>query len=191
MQDKDEITDMTNYISNQQIKALRDLIPRLKPLETGIITRIVPWFKYFGIDHQTIDFILDKVEHYHNSTLSTEQLKKHFANLRLYQPHAYNLIQICADMIRDVHKHCITLDLPYHLFYNQIKASQSRMPQLSVDTSILNNSIHFVYCSICGLIYSLVMDWHSVYKQSYTHGLRDVFVEYTTDKIYCRLVICK
>jgi hypothetical protein len=118
--------------------------------------------------------------------MTTEELKKAFQQLQLYQPHAYNLLQIASEIIREIFKHDTIYQLPYHTTLYQLETCQSRMPALKQSNSILHNSVHFVFCRICDTVYSLLRDWHTVYIRSYKYGLRDVKVDYCKDILYCR-----
>lgn len=182
----DSIQNIFVYVTEHQHRALKELIVRLKPFEIGIISRLLPYFSYFGIEQRTIEFIQIHINHFHDISMTTEELKKAFHQLQQYQPHAYNLLQIASEIIREIYKHDILYQLPYHTTKYQLETCQSRIPVLEQSNSLLHNSVHFVFCHVCDTIYSLLRDWHTVYIRSYKYGLRDVKVDYSNDILYCR-----
>lgn len=177
-----------DFVTPQQLLELQQLIMKLRPNETHIMSRIVPWLQYFGVGQPVLAYVLTQFGHFHQSSLSTEKLKKRFGVLRSRQPHAYNLLQLSALLVRDVHKHNVTYQLPMHIVRHQMLACQSSIAGVdqSAANALLSSLLQYVFCSVCGTVYSLLRDYKSVYRKAYQHGLRDVSRSYCSGKIYCR-----
>ncbi len=178
----DSVLDIDSYLIPEQSKTLRELVLRMDPLDGGAVLRTAGWFKYFGVKQDTVNYICELAEHYHKGTLSMEKLKQKFELVRQCDPHAYNLLQVTAELVREAQRHYCLIALPNSYRVNQLEAIQYRMPP----GVVLSKLFMFVFCPVCETIYSLLRDFASVYKQNYTHGYRDVVSDYTTGAIYCR-----
>lgn len=180
------LDDPSRYASPNQFKALQDVLVRIDPLQTGALTRVTEFLAYFGVPPAVVEHIQTHIQHYHYSSISTEQLKLKFGSLQQQHPHAYNLLQIASELIKQFNKHHITLDLPAHLMLNQMQAARERVGLRTNPRLILRSALQFVYCDVCRMVYSLLRDWKSVYKTSYKLGLRDAVVSYIDDSVYCK-----
>ncbi len=180
------IDEPSNYLTAVQIECLKETLLRIDPLHTGSLLRLTEWLHFFGVPTPVIEYIQTHIGHYHYSSISTEQLKLKFGQLQRNHPHAYNLLQVASEFIKEFQKRHITLDAPVHLMINQLEAARERVGVNAQPSSILKSALQFVYCDVCKMVYSLLRDWKSVYKTSYKLGLRDAVVDYIADEIYCR-----
>ncbi len=179
------IRNLFDFIDVKQYELLHLLVLNHNPFSQNVITEILPYFESFGIDQRTIQFIAHQIYLYNHNGSSTEQIKSQIYQLRINQPHAYNLLQITADIIRQKQRHYTLYDLPTHITNNQLKAAQTRYEPFIQDSAVLHNFLHFVYCRVCGAVYSLLREYNAVYKRLYKYGLRDVVSSYIDDSIYC------
>lgn len=173
------------FVTLQQYTALRYVTQIEEPLRAFALNRITNWLVHFGVSQDEVDYIQLLFSHYHDGDVSIERLKTKFQLLQSTAPHAYNLLQISAHLIREAGRHYFTVKLPQYMLVNQIQAVQKRSRYRHEDL-LLGNSIHFVWCRICGTIYSMVREFDPVYTQNYRFGLRDAKVEYGTGLVYCK-----
>jgi len=190
-EDEDEAISCLNqshfYIKNHQLKALYEILDRCDIFKPHALLRFTEWLHFFGIDISIVEFIQTYIKHHQYSTTNTETLRLKFAVLRIFHPHAYNIIQLACEIIKRTQRHWIMFDLPGYLMKNQLNAAHSRFASLNInESSILKSNLEFVYCHVCKMIYSLLRDWKSVYKTSYKLGLRDAVVSYIDDELWCR-----
>lgn len=175
------------YIIGPQLTALNDIILRIIPMcRTDALKEFIPWLRYFGISPDVITYTLTLNTPTVDDVLSDEKLRDRLYHLRKNQPHAYNLIQIATRVISDQQMLTVLCNLPLHYWRNQITAIQSRFGSNATKGGLLHSMLYFVYCDVCGTVYSLLREFNSVYKQSYTYGYRDAVVDYDTDDIYCK-----
>jgi hypothetical protein len=182
----ESLAPLTHFVSAEQLSALSDLLKCVLPYSGGdVLKDFLPWLRFFGVPQAVIDYTVPLNEPINEPVLSDERLRGRLLYLREHQPHAYNLIQVITQITEDFQ--CVrTLSvLPLHYWRNQVDAIQGRFDVIGTGT-LLKSMIYLVYCDVCGMMYSLLRDPLSQYKQSYTYGLRDAVVDYTTDEIYCQ-----
>jgi hypothetical protein len=174
------------FLSELQFRALSEVVQRENPLRTFALDRLVKWLPHFGVGPEACQYSEVLFQHYHAGSLSIEKLKDRFDLLQVAEPHCYNLLQLGAQIIRDATRRFFLFQLPHYMVRYQIEAVQSRSKHVQGSDFVLPSSIHFVYCSICERIYSLLRDFNTVFTRTYRYGLRDVSVEYSTGEMYCR-----
>lgn len=187
--DDQEIDQLLHlHISEPQLRAIQVTVNVIMDnCRTDALREFVPYLRHFGVSPDTIQYTLTlNTPMNEDDVLSDEKLRDRLLYLRANQPHAYNLMQIATRMISDRQRMRSVSVLPLHYWRNQISAIQSRFVRSASSNCILNTMIYFVYCDVCGTVYSLLRDFNSVYKQSYTYGYRDAVVDYDTDDIYCK-----
>jgi hypothetical protein len=174
------------FLTNDQYTALREVVYIENPLLPLCLDRVLDkWIHFFGIEQDTIDFAKTIFQHFHVGSKSIEKLKDHLDMLHVGDPHCYNLLQFASQIIRDATRHFFTVDLPAHIVENQIAALNHRT-KYNLKNTLYPSSIHFVFCSVCNRVYSLLRDFDTLRYQTYRFGLRDVVYEYSTDLMYCR-----
>lgn len=177
-----------HLISREQLDALTEVLRSILRCTSyrDALPRFLPLMCHFGVDQSVVDFVLTLNEPgTSEKVLSDERLRKRLQLLHQEQAHAYNLIQVAVHIIEDYHRVRSVSELPVQYWRNQIDAIQGRFGIRPESGMLLRSMLYFVYCDVCGMVYSLLRDPHSVYKQSYTFGYRDVVVDYDTDAIYC------
>lgn len=183
----DQDASLCLFVSDVQLRELNALLSYILPFSCAdVLKDFLPWLVHFGVSRAVIDYTLSlNVAVGVDEVLSDEKLRKRLLYLREHQPHAYNLIQVVTRIISDRQRIKTLSTLPLHYWRNQVEAIQGRFGVVGTDC-LLESMIYFVYCEVCGTVYSLLRDFHSVYKQSYTYGYRDAVVDYQTDDIYCK-----
>jgi hypothetical protein len=177
-----------SYISPEQYKALNDVVIRERPLDAAVMSRTIPWLEHFGVSQHTIGYIEQLIQHYHNQTMNQQNIKKKLRELHRFQPHAYNLLQVICELIKEKQEHLVIHQLPADYALNQIAACQNQFADLQLhDSNSLPTCVtDFVYCRVCETVYSLLRDASSQFRRQYKHGLRDPLVDLCTFQIYCR-----
>jgi hypothetical protein len=185
--DAKQDASLSLFVSDVQLRELNALLSFILPYSCAdVLKDFLPWLEHFGVSRAVIDYTLSlNMAVGTDEVLSDEKLRKRLLYLREHQPHAYNLIQVVTRMISDRQRIKTLSTLPLHYWRNQIEAIQGRFGVAGTEC-LLESMIYFVYCEVCGTVYSLLRDFHSVYKQSYTYGYRDAVVDYQTDDIYCK-----
>lgn len=173
------------FLTNDQFTALKEVVYRENPIRSLCLDRVVNWMHYFGIDEAPKAYMHDVFRHYHAGTLSLEKLKDRIDYLAMAEPHCYNLLQIAAQLVRDAQRHFFVVDLPAYILENQIKAAQART-KFQLKNVLYPSAVHFVFCSACNRVYSLLRAFANLKFQPYRFGWRDVVFEYSTNMMYCR-----
>jgi hypothetical protein len=179
-------TSVAAFISDSQLRAVDSILVRIIPYGCAdVLKEFIPWLVYFGVSPSVVEYTLSlNLPTSAGDALSDEKLRKRLLFLRRHQPHAYNVIQVATRIIHDSQRIKSLGSLPSYYYANQINAIQGRFGIIG-SNCILDSMIYFVYCKVCGAIYSLLRDFHTVYKQNYSYGYRDAVVDYDTDEIYC------
>jgi hypothetical protein len=115
--------------------------------------------------------------------LSQDRVKAYLGRIRTTFPHAYNLLQVAAEIVHDKKALRHVAELPHHYTANQVEAIENRFES---DNTLIKSALSMVYCDVCGTDYSLRRQFKSNFKQRYAIGLRDVLVKYTTNEKFCR-----
>ncbi len=144
---------------------------------------------FFGLEHLKYAGVPDVVCDLMNkvctvSVSSQATFRRHLRRVCQLCPHGYNLLQAVAQINRDKLRFQVLTPPPLHYVENQIKACEERfgLEQAGV---LLKEMSALVFCPVCETIYSLLRDFHSVYKADYEYGLRDAVVDYTDGQLYC------
>lgn len=176
--------------------ALRAVVQREKPTETGAYQRCLEWLKWFGVSEEAIDYTKTVIRHYEEATMSVAKLKFGFTRLQRYEPYAYTLLQLVAELIKQAERHFRWYQLPQHYTKAQINALCSRFEVTEQNRILLQSNLSLVFCEICGTEYSLIRVFvnkntgKKVYNQYYRCGFRDVVVDYRTNEMYCNRKKC-
>ena len=101
-QDACAVAFVFTFIAPAQFHALSRLIDLAGPRTE--LSDVVPFFcPHFGIPEQDIDvvdFILTLINHHRNGTVSKHERMRQLVLLREREPHAYNLMQVAAELIK-------------------------------------------------------------------------------------------
>lgn len=193
---KYEELDIWKYVNYSVYQALQAVVQRENPTITGCILRCLDWLIYFGINRNTIDYIKQVLLYYEYHAMSIEKLKKKLKTLQQYEPYAYTLVQLLAELIKQCERHYSWYQLPYHYLVNQVNALKNMYPITVEANAILESNVCLVFCDICGTDYSLIrvfankLTGKKIYNQYYRLGFRDVVVDYNTNEMYCKRHKC-
>jgi hypothetical protein len=177
------------FISQQQYTMLESLIHILVHRSNWcILQRVVAWFGFFNVPDSMIQFIQQIIECHQQGSVTLDNRISMLVYVQQHNPHAYNLLQIVAELIKETIRTPRVLGLlPWHVAENQITVIQQRLgPHGCNSPFILDNHTRFVYCRVCETVYSLVVDHKSVYKQIYDSCLRNASTDLLTGLPYCR-----
>ncbi len=147
------------------------------------IVDAIPWMEHAGVPVEICELLVEICKGCVGSSQAMFRRKLQF--LACQHPHAYNLLHTIAQIHRDKLRYQTLRPLPKHYLDSQIKACQTRF-QMEDTKLVLEEMVHFVFCPVCDTIYSLVRDFHSVYKANYEYGLRDAVCDYDTGLLYCK-----
>jgi hypothetical protein len=187
-----EDLEIWQYVDIKVYQALQAVVQRERPTETGSIMRCVQWLTHFGISTDVKNYINRILLYYEYDTISDEQLKIKLQALQKYEPYAYTLIHITAELIKQCERHYTWFQLPYHYLTSQIKALTGKYSITKHLNAIIESNIYLVFCDVCGTDYSLIrvfankVTGKKIYNQYYRLGFRDVVVEYATNEMYCK-----
>jgi hypothetical protein len=196
IQKKVEDLDLWKYIKYSVYQALQAIVQRQQPTETGAFYRCLRWLVHFGVQEEVIQYIHVIITHYEYGTMSIEKLKYKFTQLQRYEPYAYTLIQITAELIKECERHYHWYSLPYHYVAAQMEALMNRFSITKESRILLESNLYLVFCEICGTDYSLIRVFANqktnkkTYNQYYRCGFRDVVVDYETNLMYCKRNKC-
>ena len=186
------LIDFNLYIKPELYNALKELVARFDPIEPRLILRVLPYLEYFGISEEVRSYIELMIYHFEHGTLAENRIELKYKALQYCEPYAYTLLQLIARLSSQAVEHVTWFELPHHLVLAQIEACKSRFPITKGTDYIIPSTFYFRYCPVCLYKYSLIQVFpnketkHNNYKHTYTYGLLDAKVSYTTNKIYCR-----
>lgn len=167
--------DIRSYIKEPQLTALRAVVERASALQHGVMKRCVSFFVFFGIPWGSVRYLHQVMQEIHEGSISNREELSRLRRLYRKDPHAYTLLQVTAELVREAQSIRVAATLPSHHWQNQIEAAQGRFG-LQGSPCVVSSSMYFYFCSICDTVYSLVSEFHSVYKQQYLYGLRNAVV---------------
>jgi hypothetical protein len=169
------------YLPQWQMDALCDIVEHSGPVghRHHAIHRVVPFFVCFGVLPIVVQHIQSLFAHYCEDTMRAQTIIKQLKQLRIHQPQAYNLLHISIQLIKKCEKRFRLWGLPHYITEAQIDTLSNESGQ------IFDNDVAFVFCDICGHIYSNIRDANSAYTNTYSHGMREPSVDFLTGKIYC------
>lgn len=183
-QEESDIFDIRSYITAHQMSALRAVVERVAPLEFGLMTRCVSFFVCFGVEWSSVKYIFRLLQDIHEGNIGPTEQVYWLKKLVQQDPHAYTLLQVTAELLREAQGIRVASTLPMHHWVNQMDAVRTRFG-LKGTPYCISSSMYFYFCSVCDTIYSLLVEFNSPYKQQYVYGLRGAVVEYSTDRCYC------
>jgi len=172
--------------------ALKAVVQRERPRETGAYQRCLEWLPEFGVSLEVVLYTKEILQHYERASVSIEKLKQRFTCLHKFEPYAYTLLQLIAELLKEAERHFSWHWLPYHYRAAQIDALCSRFPVTQEHRILLPSNLCLVFCEVCRTEYSLVRVFvnkttgKKMYTQYYRCGLRDVVVDYLTNEVYCK-----
>jgi hypothetical protein len=169
------------FLTPLQWRALIRIIECCGPVGyTGnALPRIVKFFPCFQIPEDVVERILQWFTRYRHDSERVEQLKTRMMALRIEQPHAYNLLHISVQLLKQCEKRLRIWELPHHIATAQLDVIQDEQGR------VLGNDVSFVFCHVCMHIYSNLRDPNSNYKNSYRYGLREAPMDFLTGKVFC------
>ncbi len=181
---KSMVSDVRPFITEKQYTVLRDIVQRLAPLRTGLLMKCTTFFQYFGIPETSLTLLRAILHHFQQGGLDRPQRLYCMTVLGYTDRHAFNLLHITVDIIKELTSVQIVKSLPYHILENQIDAIRSRY-NVENTNAIPEHALYFRFCNVCDTVYSLVRDFRSVYKNEYEWGYRNCATDYETFEIYC------
>lgn len=184
-EDKDETEDLTQFVTPQQCSVLNMAVQRLISSRANVMMRLVSFFVFFGVSERVVAHVREVVHQLQEGVLTLEDQKHAMRELACRDRHAYNLLHVASALLKERQRCCVLRQLPVHYFENQLEAVQERYGMQIGGDKVLDSSLLFRFCGVCDRVYSLVRDFHSVYKNDYTWGLRDAVTDYTTMEVYC------
>jgi hypothetical protein len=102
-QDACAVAFVYNFITPRQFQCLARLVD-LAGGPRAELSDIVPFFSpHFGVpdcDIEVIDFMLTLLSHHRNGTVSKHERMRQLVLLQTREPHAYNLMQVAAELIK-------------------------------------------------------------------------------------------
>jgi hypothetical protein len=172
------------YLQVKQMNALYEIAESCGPVghQHHALHRMANFFPCLGVPEPVVTEIKSWLNSYCANQTAVEKLKKKFQRLCRQQPHAYNLLQISVELVKQCEKRVRLWDLPYHITAAQLQVLRARPGQ---PTRVRVNDVAFVYCPVCHHIYSNLRDPNSPYRNCYEHGMREPSVDFVTGKIYC------
>lgn len=176
--------DLRSFVSREQHHAMKAVVLRLLPFRSGILMKCVSFFGYFGVDELTVSYVRQIVVELQEGSVTAKQRTARMNQLQRTNRHAYNLLHVTSELVKEAQTVYIVRTLPHHLWVNQIEAIQTRYG-ITDKTKLLEQTLYFRFCNVCDTVYSLVRDFNSVYKNDYNFGYRDARVDYKTLEIYC------
>jgi hypothetical protein len=178
------VQDWQPFVSPVQYQAMKKLVLRLLPTKSNVLFRAACFFPCFGIPVRVSSMTCDVIRQIQNGDSDTKTQRRLLQDLRETDRHAYNLLHVTSQLIHEIENFTFLRTLPVHYFRHQIDAVQRRFGLPS--GKLLDSALVFRYCKVCDRVYSLLCDFHSVYKNEYTWGLRDAVTDYTTLEVYCK-----
>lgn len=174
--------EVYNYVTKAQFAMLQDMMNSSSDMSCD--TFQFDWLLSLGCSKPAVKAL--KLFHavFELGQLSADLLKANLDKLRAVFPHAYNLLQLLAELERDRNRMRHISTLPLHYLVNQVEAIQARFNTKEYGV-LVQSGLCMVYCDVCGVDYSLRRQFNSPYKQNYKEGYRDVLVDYTTGLKYC------
>jgi hypothetical protein len=180
--DKEATTRFMQYLTPSQFQELSWIVENT---QSEVHTLVSEWFQFFGVRQETIDAILVLFDAHRSGSVTKYARLRMVKEIQHTQPHAYNLLQISAELLRmhQLARPRVIGKLPLATVQAQIAAVQKRWGSGSiVDAS----SLCLFYCGVCGEIYSHVQDEaSSVHYKYYRFGLGNVWHEYSTGQVFC------
>ncbi len=173
----DSCSDM--YICASQYKAIQELVARVDDM--AVISRHLV---HFGVEDQVARSLELLLKHHEKTMSGVALIRKHLSMLKADAPHAYNLIQVAADLVLERHKKETISDLPLSYTVNQISAIQGRY---GTGDKIVGSDLFFRFCPVCDTIYSIVREFKDDKRDvpDCSIGFQDALVDYQTNQLYC------
>ncbi len=179
--DREATTRFLRYLSPVQFRELSWIVENT---HSEIHALVQSWFEFFGVDAATIAGILKLLECHRNGSVTKHARLRMTQELQRTQPHAYNLLQISAELLRmnQQTRPRVIGKLPLATVQAQIEAIQAKWCTDKIEAS----SLCLFYCNVCGEIYSHVQDEAaSMHYKYYRFGLGNVWRDYETGEVYC------
>lgn len=180
--------DLSPYVPPAQQDALSKMVDRALHVCTSPSQALVvslDMLQCCGVSPEVTEDVKRVVKDIQTGSVSTKQYTTHLRALQAKFPHAYNLMQALAEIVREKQRIRVVMDLPFHFTRNQIASIRQRFGLGENSLALPESAIYFVYCPVCNRVYSLLRDFDSSYVNNYGYGLRDAVVSYETNRLYC------
>ncbi len=180
--DKEATTRFLRYLTPEQFGELSWLVENT---QSELHTLVESWFEFFGVDRSVIDKIHTLLAAHRDGSITKHARLRLTQELQRCHAHAYNLLQISAELMRMnlQTRPRIIGKLPLATIQAQIRAAEAKW---GTKTDIEESSLCLFYCGVCGEIYSHVQDeGSSVHYKYYRFGLGNVWRDYETGEVYC------
>jgi hypothetical protein len=180
--------DLRPYVPPKQQEALSKMVDRALLVSTSPSQALVAsldMLQCCGVSSDVTEDVKRVVKDIQTGSVSTKQYTTQLRLLQTKFPHAYNLVQATAEMVREKQRIRVVMDLPFHFTRNQIASIRQRFGLREDSLGLPESAVYFVYCPVCNRVYSLLRDFDSSYVNNYGYGLRDAVVSYETNRLYC------
>lgn len=171
----EEVFDIRSYISDVQLECLRQVVNRVVPLQYGVLMKCISFFPFFGVAWSSKKYLEKVLQDIHEGNVSYKEEVYYLRKLYQRDPHAYTLLQVTAELLKEALSIRVAATLPAHYLNNQLDAVKSKFG-LEETKFVVSTNMYFCFCTICDTVYSLVSEFQSVYKQQYLFGLRSAVV---------------
>jgi len=182
--------DLSEFVSPHQYHAMKRIL--LSLLACGnthnVLLQAVAFFPFFGVGEAALQKIRIGVHALYTDQLSNPQQHELMRDIKAADAFAYNLLQVTADIIKEVTSFSYIRVLPQHIWKYQIQAVQERfglVPKAGSPPVMPSSQLYLRFCQVCDKIYTLYRRFGSAYKNEYTFGFRDAVVDFATLELYC------
>ena len=171
-----------SMIGEARLQRLQSIIQIAAVTRDDCLQLVVNLFPLFGVEVCHARLLLGTLNEYRLGCINDCALPLHLKMIRTASRLAYDMLQISVDLIKHYSRVKLIRKLPAHMIEGQMLAAQNAIPGLAKTEYGLYDSSEFVWCSICGAVYSMVRESKSNWKKVYKYGLRDVVVVTKTNK---------
>ncbi len=180
--DREVTTRFLRYLSPEQFRELSWLVENT---QSELHALVEGWFEFFGVDAPTVKTILGLLNAHRDGSVTKNTRLKQTQDLQRSQPHAYNLLQISAELLRmsAQTRPRVIGKLPLGTVMAQIEAASAKF---GTEGACETSCLCLFYCGVCGEVYSHIQDeTSSVHYKYYRFGLGNVWRDYETGEVYC------
>lgn len=179
------------FLSPAQFDALAWLVEQQQQQQTTTLSDIMRAVGRggFGATPAGIATCIDVLRAHRNGTATKQQRLARLEALQQREPHAYNLLQIAAELHRDAHQARVVGLLPLEALDSQLRAANRKwlavQPSQVADTGgfVERTAVCLHFCDVCERVYSSVRDAST--HTFFGYGLVDAACDFLTGELYC------
>ena len=153
-------------LGEDKFKRFDEVVRKIAPSRRDCLFQLISLFPLYGVKMRSalrIGFLLEELR---VGSLNKDALPKLMREVKNEDSLAYDMLQICIDLIKLHTRVQLLSTLPVHITQGQIYAHQNSMTLLSGTKHALYDSFDFVFCSVCGSIYSMLREFKSSFKKT-------------------------